>query len=269
MSDDETGNELQSTFLENMANKQRYISNDNASDVSEVERDDLLEELSDVLDESEEIMECAPNVQEQLNTNIADGEVSQQGQEKLNEVFRMHITDQPMSKEQLFKAKKQCLVEIRKLRSCGAVFAQQYTFEDDLALMNEGLELARIEISQNTRDGRTKSGIKTARRVLLAGVSILEFCTKKFNPLNLHLDGFGEYVLGNIEDYDNVFERLLEKYSGKGTMEPELELCVLLGTSAVMFHVSNKFVANAMGGSSGTDRGRQSAADMNDDSRFE
>ena len=48
MSDDETGNELQSTFLENMANKQRYISNDNASDVSEVERDDLLEELSDV-----------------------------------------------------------------------------------------------------------------------------------------------------------------------------------------------------------------------------
>jgi hypothetical protein len=30
-------------------------------------------------------------------------------------------------------------------------------------------------------------------------------------------------------------------------MEPELELVIMLGTSMVMFHVSNKFVNNAMG----------------------
>ena len=144
-----------------------------------------------------------------------------------------------------FLEKKQCLIEIRKMRSMGAYFPKMYTFEDDMNAMRQSLEMAKIELIQSNKDMRSKTGVKTARRILLAAVSILEFGTKKWNPLNLHLDGFGEYVMGNLSDYDNIFERLLEKYSGKGTMEPEVELLITLGTSAVMFHVSNKFVERA------------------------
>lgn len=145
-----------------------------------------------------------------------------------------------------FDEKKNALVEIRQLRSKGAYFSKMFTFEDSLEDMKIALELARIEIVQDARDHRNKAGIKTARRILCAGISALEFLTKKWNPLKLQLDGFGEYVMGNIDDYDNVFERLLDKYQGNGTMEPEMELVIILGTSAVMFHISNKLVNNAM-----------------------
>ena len=256
MSDDETVNDLQSTFLENMANRQRFVSG-NASDIEsdgDVERDPVSD---DELDMAE-----VP-VQENLEAIQQDPPLHKIETQKEDIKPRLNVMNRnmSMSKEQVFQEKKHCLVEIRQLRSCGAHFSKHYTFEDDLFSIQEGLELARIEITQRAKDGRTKSGVRTARRILMAAVSVLEFATKKWNPLKLQMDGFGEYVMSNIDDYDNVFERLLEKYSGKGTMEPELELVIMLGTSAVMFHVSNKFVNNAMG--------NVSTKDTADESRFE
>jgi hypothetical protein len=43
----------------------------------------------------------------------------------------------------------------------------------------------------------------------------------------------------NIDDYDNIFERLHEKYGGKGEIAPEIELLLTLGGSAFMFHLTN------------------------------
>jgi len=255
MSDDETANDLQSTFLENMANRQRFVSG-NASDIEsdgDVERDPLS-------DDEQDMAEAPGQNLEPMQQTPALHKIETQNEDikpRLN-VINSNMT---MSKEQVFQEKKQCLVEIRQLRSCGAHFSKHYTFEDDLFSIQQGLELARIEITQRAKDGRTKSGVRTARRILMAAVSVLEFATKKWNPLKLQMDGFGEYVMSNIDDYDNVFERLLEKYSGKGTMEPELELVIMLGTSAVMFHVSNKFVNNAMG--------NVNTKDIAEESRFE
>ena len=237
MSDDETANDLQSTFLENMANRQRFVSG-NVSDVEsdvDIERNDD-DNVQDVQSDHPQISN--PNDEINATDDVVINFNNFREEPKPNKVS---------TKEQVFAEKKQCLIEIRQLRSCGAHFSRQFTFEDDLFSMKEALELARIEITQRAKDGRTKSGVKTARRILMAAVSVLEFATKKWNPLKIQVDGFGEYVMSNIDDYDNVFERLLEKYSGKGTMEPELELIIMLGTSAVMFHVSNKFVNSAMG----------------------
>ena len=163
-----------------------------------------------------------------------------------------------------FESKKEHLIEIRKMRSKGAFFARQFTFEDDIDEMRHALELARIEVIDKASQVRSKTGIKTARRVLLAGVSILEFLHRKWNPLHLHLDGFGEYVMSNIDDYDNVFQRLLDKYQGSGQMQPEVELIVMLGTSAVMFHISNMFVSRAM-----TSKDSQPEPQPNDADRFD
>jgi hypothetical protein len=50
----------------------------------------------------------------------------------------------------------------------------------------------------------------------------------------------------SVEDYDNVFERLLEKYSSKAEMAPELELLLTLGGSAFMFHLTNSMFKTAI-----------------------
>jgi hypothetical protein len=50
----------------------------------------------------------------------------------------------------------------------------------------------------------------------------------------------------NIMDYDGIFERLHEKYSGSVKMEPEMELLFALGGSAFMFHLSHTLFKTAM-----------------------
>ena len=251
--------EINSQLLENIANKQRFAQHvdddeatiDEEEDLSEHEEDEHLAELPEPQIKSP----APPTVQ-----------VTPQS------------TSQSIESNE-FVQKKEYLVEIRKLRTQGSFFAKQFTFEDSLHEMKQALELARIEAIDQASQYRNKSGIKTARRVLLAGVSILEFLHRKWNPMQLHLDGLGEYVMSNISDYDSVFSRLLEKYQGNGTMPPELELVITLGTSAVMFHISNMFVAKSMKAAESEPQPRQSTSqrprspviDLNtsDEERFE
>ena len=46
----------------------------------------------------------------------------------------------------------------------------------------------------------------------------------------------------NVDDYDNIFERLHEKYAGKAEIAPEIELLLTLGGSAFMFHLTNSLL---------------------------
>jgi len=257
--------DINSTFLDGMVNRQRFMQNDTDHHNTQGDRPDnedtILseDEMSNITDHVHE----HENIEDQIDEHLAEQVPP------IQETKPICSTRAPPTEASIFNEKKSCLVEIRRLRSRGAFFARQYTFEDDISDMKQGLELARIEMIQTNKDIRNKTGIKTARRILLAAVSVLEFGTKKWNPLNLHLDGFGEYVMTNLSDYDGIFERLLEKYAGKGTMEPELELLITLGTSAVMFHVSNKFVENACkAASTSAPKGNTEHADE-DVNRFE
>jgi hypothetical protein len=219
--------EIESVVLERMANKARFSEGPVAEE--------------QVIPDTDSI-EFASPVRERRPVLVEECE-SESPKVQRSPIQNITTTDhEPDS----FTLKKECLIEIRQLRTRGAWFARQYTFEDSVAEMRQALEMARIELVDKTNQCRNTAGVKTARRVLLAGVSMLEFLHTKWNPLNLHLNGFGEYVMGNIDDYDNVFQRLIEKYQGSGQMAPELELIVMLGTSAIMFHVSNMFVSRAM-----------------------
>lgn len=127
------------------------------------------------------------------------------------------------------------------------LFRKTFTFDDSLVDMRVALEMARIEMAQQSNDNRNLAGVKTARRVLIAGVSMLEYANSKWSPLQLQLDGFGEHVLSQVQDYDHILERLVQKYcSGTGKMEPELELLLALGTSAVSYHVTQTILDKAM-----------------------
>jgi hypothetical protein len=57
----------------------------------------------------------------------------------------------------------------------------------------------------------------------------------------------------SVDDYDNVFEKLHEKYGGKGEVSPEIELLLMLGGSAFMFHLTNTLLKGPglMGGGAG------------------
>jgi hypothetical protein len=84
--------------------------------------------------------------------------------------------------------------------------------------------------------------------MLMAAVTGLEFLNNRFDPFDFKLDGWSEQVNENIDDYDEIFGELHEKYSSKAKMAPELKLLFQLSGSAIMLHMTNTMFKSSMPG---------------------
>ena len=54
--------------------------------------------------------------------------------------------------------------------------------------------------------------------MLMACITGVEFLNGKFDPFNIKLDGWSESMNEGINDYDEIFEELHEKYGGRADM---------------------------------------------------
>ena len=123
----------------------------------------------------------------------------------------------------------------------GIQLTKKYTMDSPLAEMQGEFETIKA-------DAEKKSSVKFQRQMMLAAVSGLEFLNGRFDPFDLKLDGWSEAVQENIDEYDDVFGELHEKYGGKAKMAPELKLLFMLGGSAAMLHMTNTMFKSAMPG---------------------
>ena len=105
--------------------------------------------------------------------------------------------------------------------------------------MNSNLDEMRNEYIKLKKQRDTSNSVKFQRKILMAAVSGAEFLNSKFDPFDIKLDGWSESVNESVEDFDEIFEQLYEKYGGGGEIAPELKLVMMLGGSAFMFHLSN------------------------------
>ena len=104
----------------------------------------------------------------------------------------------------------------------------------------------RTEVKRITYSIEVDKSIKFSRRMLVACVTGLEFLNKKYNPFDIQLDGWSENVMENQDDYDEVFEELYVKYRTKMHVAPEIKLIMMLGGSAMMFHLTNSMFKQVM-----------------------
>jgi hypothetical protein len=114
--------------------------------------------------------------------------------------------------------------------------------------MANTLEEIRSEFDRIQRDRRTDASIQFQRKMLMACVTGIEFLNTTYDPLNLHLDGWSESMHENLTEYDDVFEELSAKYSGKTNMPPELKLMFMVGGSGLMFHMSRAMFSSHLPG---------------------
>lgn len=108
------------------------------------------------------------------------------------------------------------------------------------------IEEIRTEYKRLTYAIESDRAIRFQRRILVACVTGLEFLNKRFDPFDLQLDGWSESVMENQEDYDTVFEELYNKYNAKVNVAPEVKLIMMVGGSAMMFHLTNSMFKSAM-----------------------
>lgn len=141
--------------------------------------------------------------------------------------------------------KQDLIFKFHRLEEKGFKMTKRYNIGSDITEM-------RTEFNKIKRDIELKGSLKFSRRMLMACVSGMEFLNKTYDPFALELNGWSENVMENLNDgdYDNVFEKLHDKYAGKVNAPPEMELMLSLAGSALMFHITSSMFKNmpAMGG---------------------
>jgi hypothetical protein len=108
------------------------------------------------------------------------------------------------------------------------------------------IEEIRTEYKRMTYSIECERSIKFQRRMLIAAVTGLEFLNDKFDPFDLELNGWSQNCMENVEDYDGVFEDLYNKYKTKVNVAPEVKLIMMVGGSAMMFHLTNSMFKAAV-----------------------
>ena len=107
--------------------------------------------------------------------------------------------------------------------------------------LNSDLEEMRLEFNKLLKEKEIDSSIRFQRKMLMAFVTGSEYLNNRYDPFAIQLDGWSEQVHDNINDYDDIFEELHDKYKSTGKkMAPELRLFISLSGSAFMFHLTNR-----------------------------
>ena len=146
-----------------------------------------------------------------------------------------------ISKEELLKQKFKYLRKLEALEKKGVELSRKYSMESPLAEMQGEYETIIDEKSK-------QNSIKFQGNMLMACINGIEFLNNKFDPFDIKLDGWGEQINENINDYDDIFSELFDKYKSKASMAPELKLLFQLGGSAMMIHMTNTMFKSAMPG---------------------
>lgn len=144
-----------------------------------------------------------------------------------------------MTAYELRRAKREVYENLQKLKDKG-IRIPHFTEDSDLDEMNDYYEM-------KSSDLRRRKGVRTMRKVVTTGASLVEFVFGKWNPLNLELEGWSESMNENITDFDDVFEEFADKYfRDRSKLPVEIRLVGLILWSALSFHFSNQMAKNMM-----------------------
>ena len=165
------------------------------------------------------------------------------GYGKFNDVpIAKDTTEKPkLTKEEELREKFKYLRKLEALEKKGATLTQHYSMESNLDEMIGEYEMIIAEKEKS-------NSMKFQGKMLMAAITGIEFLNTKFDPFDIKLDGWAEQVNENLDDYDEIFAELHEKYKSKASMAPELRLLFQLGGSAAMLHMTNTMFKSSMPG---------------------
>jgi len=144
-----------------------------------------------------------------------------------------------MDPEKEKKEKSEVLNKLQRLEQKGFPVSKRYTMDNTLDEMNQ--EYARLVDARSL-----EASLRFQRQALMSIVTGMEWANTRFDPFDIKLDGWSEAVHENVEDFDEIFEELYDKYKERGKMPPEARLVMALAGSGFMCHVSNTFLKSRM-----------------------
>jgi len=146
-----------------------------------------------------------------------------------------------LTKDELLREKLKVLRKLEALESKGVNMSKKYNMESSLLEMQGEYELIMEEKNK-------QNSIKFQGNMLMALINGLEFLNNKFDPFDVKLEGWGEQINENINDYDEIFSELHEKYKSKAKIAPEVKLLFQLAGSGIMIHMTNSMFKTSVPG---------------------
>jgi hypothetical protein len=141
----------------------------------------------------------------------------------------------------MIREKFKYLRKLEALEKKGVELTKKYNMDSNLQEMMGEYEMIMEEKTK-------QNSVKFQGNMMMAIINGIEFLNNRFDPFDVKLDGWGEQINENINDYDDIFGELYEKYKSKASLSPELKLLFQLGGSAMMVHMSNTMFKSAMPG---------------------
>ena len=146
------------------------------------------------------------------------------------------VVSQPVPQQltplEMYRKKVEILKKLAGLKMKGFTLSRDYSLNDSYEEMEYEYELVKSYVDR-------RNGVKVYKNIFLHGVSLIEFFNKKYDPFDFHLQGWGEHMAVEVDNYDDVMEELYEKYKRVGQkMGPEIRLLILMCLSAGAFHMA-------------------------------
>jgi len=145
------------------------------------------------------------------------------------------------TREEILQEKFKYVKLLEELEKKGVRLTKKYSMDSNLQEMQGEYETI---IAEKER----KNSTKFQGRILTALITGVEFLNNKFDPFDIKLDGWSEQLNENLDDYDEIFAELHDKYKSKAKMAPEIKLLFQLGASAMMVHMTNTMFKSSMPG---------------------
>jgi hypothetical protein len=144
----------------------------------------------------------------------------------------------PNNYKERARIKQELLLRLIRLEKSGYSASKKFN-------MASAYEDLLFEYRRLKKQRDIEKSIKMSRYILTSVVSGIEYVNHRWDPFHLKLDRWSENVMENINDYDEVFEELHEKYAGSVSMPPELKLIMMVAGSGFMFHLTNTLFKSA------------------------
>lgn len=112
--------------------------------------------------------------------------------------------------------------------------------------MSNTLEEIEDELAKVKEENDIDNAVDILRSIMTSFVGGVEYVSKKQKFFDLRLSGWSETVAYEVDSakYDGVFSELYDEWRDSVQMSPWFKLTLLLGGSAMQFHILNKVSEN-------------------------
>ena len=220
-------------------NTENFDLNDINNDIVNIDNDMFNKEIK--YEKKPENASSGPKIENiilQPDSNVNDSDFKPLEEININEFAE---NANKTTAEMNLKEKFEILRKLETLETKGATLSKRYTMDSDLKEM-------KGEYDFLINEKEKENSVKFQGKILTTMITGIEFLNNKFDPFDVKLDGWSEQVTENVDDYDEIFGELHEKYKSNAKMAPEIKLLFQLASSGIMIHMTNTMFKSSLPG---------------------